>query len=436
MGIPVRDGNGPPRGILWNPIWGNPIWVRCKTGPVPGFSWRRPVKSYTHAALLLALVLSGVVHAAGSCREPPETAPWPKLVLEEVASGFRKPLLLTHAGDGSGRLYVVEQGGRIWVLEDGRPRRLFLDIRDRVRSGGEKGLLGLAFHPRFSDNGFFFVNYTTRRGGTLWTVVSRFHAPSPTAAAPGSEREVLRVRQPFGNHNGGHLAFGPDGMLYIGLGDGGAANDPLKHGQNLASWLGALLRIDVNVSEEGPPYRVPADNPYRDVFQNVPRARPEIWAYGLRNPWRFSFDRGTGLLYLADVGQDRMEEINIVVRGGNYGWDLMEGELCMRGVSPCPPPGVELPIFTYAHPRGFAVTGGYVYRGSEIPVLCGIYVYGDYVAGTVWGLRYNGQRVVRQGTLLATPYRISSFGEDEAGELYLLAHQRGAVLKFREVEMR
>ncbi len=372
---------------------------------------------------MLALV-SGLA-AAAACKAPAPDAAFPQVGLAELVSGLKDPLFLTHGGDGSGRLYVVEQGGVVRIIENGRLRAApFLDIRERVSSGGERGLLGLAFDPRFRENGLFYVNYTQRRGLGLWTVVSRFRALSPLRTDRGSEEVILRVRQPFPNHNGGHLAFGPDGFLYIGLGDGGAANDPFGHGQDTDTLLGALLRIDVSGGGAG--YVVPPDNP----FVGRKGYRPEIWAYGLRNPWRFSFDRANGRLYLADVGQDRVEEIDVIRRGGNYGWDIMEGDRCADGGDDCPRQGLEPPIFTYEHPAGFAITGGYVYRGRALPGLCGAYVYGDYVKGRVWALRYDGRRVTRQGLLLATRYNISSFGEDEAGELYLLAHRRGSVLKF------
>jgi len=409
------------------------FWLLLSSGKPSAFAKRRhlplpphPSPLTLHSLLLTLLCLTSFyAHAASLCKEPPGYAALPALALQEVARGLQEPVFLTHAGDGSGRLYVVEQGGVVRIIERGRLRsQPFLDIHKRVRSGGEKGLLGMAFDPDFSANGWFYVNYTARRDGALWTVISRFRAQDPRHGDAASEQRLLQVRQPFANHNGGQLAFGPDGYLYIGLGDGGSANDPLGHGQNPATLLGTLLRLDV--SDGTASYQLPPDNP----FLTRPGFRPEIWAYGLRNPWRFSFDRRSGRLFLADVGQDRVEEIDVIVPGGNYGWNIMEGDRCADGARDCDGEGLEMPVFTYPHPQGFAISGGYVYRGTSIPGLCGVYLYADYVKGKVWGLRYNGRRVMRNGKLLATPYHISSFGQDEAGELYILAHQRGRVLKF------
>ncbi|HHH36648.1 MAG TPA: glucose dehydrogenase [Gammaproteobacteria bacterium] len=373
---------------------------------------------------LMLAWLAARAAVASDCEAPPGYAPLPALALQPVVGGLKEPVYLTHAGDGSGRLYVAEQAGVVRIIENGRLRpRPFLDIRGRVRSGGEKGLLGLAFHPRFAANGWFYVNYTEQRGSALWTVISRFHALDARHADVTSERRLLEVRQPFANHNGGQLAFGPDGFLYVGLGDGGGANDPRGNGQNPATLLGSVLRLNVDAGDRL--HGIPPDNPF--VGQADHRA--EIWAYGFRNPWRFSFDRGSGRLFLADVGQDRVEEIDVVERGGNYGWNVMEGDLCLDGSRDCARDGLIMPIFTYRHPQGFAISGGYVYRGRAVAGLCGAYVYADYVEGKVWGLRYNGKRVMRHGLLLDTPYFISSFGEDEAGELYLLAHQRGRVFR-------
>ncbi|MBI4715762.1 MAG: PQQ-dependent sugar dehydrogenase, partial [Nitrospirae bacterium] len=318
----------------------------------------------------------------------------------------------------------------------------FLDLQRRVESGGEKGLLGLVFHPRYRENGAFYVNYTTREKGELYTLVSRFQRRSLRRADPGSEQILLKIRQPYSNHNGGHILFGPDGYLYIGMGDGGSGNDPQGHGQNPASLLGKLLRIDVGHREGDNPYAIPPDNPY----VGRPGYRPEIWALGLRNPWRFSFDAGNGKLYLADVGQDRVEEIDVIVRGRNYGWNVMEGDLCTPGVNPrCDPSGLEAPLFTYRHPEGFAVTGGFVYRGSAVPGLCGTYLFADYVTGRLWGLRDDGHRVITHRELMGAEGvldkvkrklrgdspagHISSFGQDEVLELYVTDHEAGRVLK-------
>lgn len=369
------------------------------------------------AAGIMFLVLGGVhAAAAAECQEPADTR-IPAIALQEWLGGFSNPVHLTHAGDGSGRLYVVEQAGRIRVVEQGKikPEPL-LDIRQQVASGGEKGLLSVAFHPRYADNGYLYVDYTARDDG-LHTVISRFTRGADGRVDPASELVLLRIAQPYDNHNGGQLAFGPDGFLYIGMGDGGSANDPHRHGQNLATLLGALLRIDVEHPREKIAYSIPADNPFIDV----PGARPEIWAYGLRNPWRFSFDTRTGTLYLADVGQDRIEEIDIVTAGANFGWSVMEGGWCnAKSVELCERKDLTAPIVTYGHDEGVAVTGGYVYRGNAVPDLCGTYLYADYGSGRIWGLRYRDGRVMAEKRLLDTALNISSFGQDQDGEIYAL----------------
>jgi glucose/arabinose dehydrogenase len=392
------------------------------------------------ASVLVALVLAAplTATAAEPCREPPADAAIPDIGFELVADGLRNPTHVAAAFDGSGRLFVVEQRGTIRVIENGRllPEP-FLDIRARVESGGEKGLLSVAFHPRFRDNGLLFVNYTTRERA-LHTHVSRFRAAGRRADA-ASETVLLRIEQPYDNHNGGQIAFGPDGFLYIGMGDGGAANDPHDHGQNLGTLLGALLRIDVD--REQPPlrYAIPPDNP----FVKRAGARAEIWAYGLRNPWRFSFDAANGRLYAADVGQDAIEEIDVIRKGGNYGWRIMEGNICTPAIGRrCDTRGLEAPIHTYGRPDGYSVTGGFVYRGRALPGLCGVYVYADYVSQRIWGLRYDGRQVGAQRTLFAPDkmdkiiarlagggLHVSSFGEDEARELYLADHRGGRILR-------
>ncbi len=396
----------------------------------------------------LALGLAALTPADGAalCQEPAPSDPIPDIALEELVRGLERPTHVTAAHDGSHRLYVVEQAGTIRIVENRRLRpEPFLDIRDHVVSGGEMGLLSVAFHPRYRDNGQFFVNYTTRRGGRLVTHVSRFLRRDAQRAQADSEVVLLEVDQPYHNHNGGQLAFGPDGYLYIGMGDGGAANDPHGHGQNLGTLLGALLRIDVDRVPRGQRYGIPADNP----FVSRRSARPEIYAYGLRNPWRFSFDAANGRLYLADVGQDAVEEINIIKKGGNYGWNVMEGDICTPDIKPqCDPRGFEPPIHVYRHPAGFSVTGGYVYRGRALHGLCGVYVFADYVTRRLWGLRYDGARVRVHRELLSPEITgrlasrlfsgglpaISSFGEDEARELYVTDHAGGRLLKLVSAE--
>lgn len=374
---------------------------------------------------LLALAgLAAVSHTAH--------AQGPGFALEPVADGFTRPLLVTHAGDGSGRLFVVEQGGVIWVLENGqRLDTPFLDVTDRVspeaRSSSytERGLLGLAFHPDYAENGVFFINYTDRTGTSI---TSRYHvsADDPNRADPASEEQILVVEQPYANHNGGHLAFGPDGYLYLALGDGGSGGDPQGHAQNLRTLLGTILRLDVNTAEG---YAIPADNP----FVNREDARPEIWAWGLRNPWRFSFDRETGDLYIADVGQNAWEEVNFQPAsspgGENYGWSAYEGAQIYSGRAPAS--DVVMPIAQYSHSGtgGCSVTGGHVYRGEAIPDLVGTYFYGDWCTGTIWAASQNADGSWNARPVLESGLSISSFGEDEAGELYVVDYD-GAILRF------
>jgi glucose/arabinose dehydrogenase len=375
---------------------------------------RRPRSPRAAAGLLLCLF---ALQAAAECREP-AAAGIPAIALQEWLSGFSSPVHLTHAGDGSDRLYVVEQAGLIRVVDQDKiaPEPL-LDIRKRVTSGGEKGLLSVAFHPQYSANGYFYVDYTAREKDGLYTFVSRYTRGAGGRADPASERVLLKIAQPYDNHNGGQLAFGPDGYLYIGMGDGGGANDPHGNGQNLATLLGTLLRIDVDHPQGKMAYGIPTDNPFVDV----PRARPEIWAYGLRNPWRFSFDSRTGTLYLADVGQDRSEEIDIVTAGANLGWNIMEGGWCnAKSAALCGRKDLIAPIVTYGHDEGIAVTGGHVYRGAAVPDLCGTYLYADYGSGRIWGLRYRDGRVLARQRLLDSDLHVSSFGQDRDGEVYVI----------------
>ena len=360
----------------------------------------------------------------------PAPAPLRGLAADVVAGGLVRPVYAGHAGDGSGRLFVIEKEGRIRIVSDGQLAPApFLDITGIVSSrANERGLLGLAFHPDYASNGRFFVNYTQLRGAT---VVAEYRVSNdPDRADPESGQVLLTQAQPFANHNGGMLAFGPDGMLYVALGDGGAAGDPQNHGQRLDTWLGTLLRLDV--SEPGV-YRVPSDNP----FVGVAEARGEIWAYGLRNPWRFSFDRATGDLYIADVGQNSFEEIDFAPAsssgGENYGWKLMEGFSCFVEGSPeCHSLRFTDPIAVYGRDAGCSVTGGYVYRGSAHPALVGAYVFGDYCSSNVWTLRRDAAgawQMTLQGEIDA---RITSFGEDEAGELYI-TDDAGRLLRLRTV---
>lgn len=414
------------------------------------------------AVLVGAIALTGgATGPAARAERAQQGVAWPQITLRRLAPAFDHPSFVTHAGDGSGRLFVVEQAGRIWILEnEQKSDEPFLDISGRVRSyedpggGGEEGLLSAAFPPGFADKGYFYVYYTTIESNN---VVSRFYlSADPNLADPGSEQQILLIPHPdvnpenVKNHNGGQLAFGPDGHLYLGPGD---AQQRVR-AQDLGSLLGKVLRIQVEFPSsaiapavpsqnaaaqvflplvpanpggpvvEPPTYAIPPDNP----FTGTPGARGEIWAIGLRNPWRFSFDSQTGDFYLADVGEREFEEINYRPAGNqggeNYGWPAMEGEECLQGQ--CSPDQYEYPVHVYSHAAGnCSITGGYVYRGQDYPEMQGIYFFGDYCSGKIWGLQWNNGAVVVE-ELADTGLRISSFGVDEADELYLIDLQ-GAV---------
>jgi glucose/arabinose dehydrogenase len=334
-----------------------------------------------------------------------------------VASGLDRPLDLT-APPNDGRLFVAEQTGAVRVIAGGvlLPTP-FLDVRDSVSCCGERGLLGLAFHPAYPADGRVFVSYTSRSGASR---IASFHVSSDSNVADPTETVMLEVPQFASNHNGGQIGFGPDGYLYIGLGDGGGSGDPAQTGQDRTDLLGSMLRIDVDGAA---PYAVPATNPYVG-HQSFPA---EIWNYGLRNPWRFSFDRQTGDLYIADVGQGQREEVNVQpsgsAGGGNYGWNTMEGSICFQSSS-CSRAGLILPVVDYDHGNGAcSVTGGYVYRGSTIPELAGTYFYGDYCAGWVRSFRYANGQAMEHTTWasLETGGGLASFGQDAAGELYIIS---------------
>ena len=373
---------------------------------------------------LIAALISAIVASPPRTVAAPRAAVAPAtgLTLQPVASGLQDPLYVT-APAGDPRLFVVEQPGRIRIIKGGRLLTTpFLDLTDRVRSGGERGLLSLAFPPQFASNGFLFVNYTDLHGDTR---IERYAVGRDRDRAdPSSGQLVLKVGQPFANHNGGLVMFGPDGMLYVGMGDGGAGGDPFGNGQKLGTLLGKLLRLDV---DRGRPYAVPRDNPYvgrRGI-------RGEIWAYGLRNPWRFCFDRASGLLYVADVGQNLWEEINVVparAPGLDYGWNAMEGGHCFRAER-CATRGRVMPAVEYGHDQGCSITGGFVYRGRGIPTLTGHYLYADYCRGWIRSFKYErgGASDHREWRGL-NPGPVMSFGEDAAGELYLCS-QRGDVFR-------
>ena len=393
----------------------------------------RPTAHFVSIAAL-ALVLSGCGGgsssptasggSSASCAAGSVVSGTPNLVATRLVAGLNSPLDLQSAVGDRARLFVVEQAGRIRIIRNGAlVSPPFLDISGRIASGGERGLLGLALHPQFTANGRFFVNYTDRSGDTH---ISEFRAPVPASdsADAASEREVLFVRQPFANHNGGGLAFGPDGFLYIGLGDGGSGGDPMGNAANLGTRLGKMLRIDVNGAA---PFGVPSDNP----LVGRSGALSEIWAYGLRNPWRFSFDRGTGDLYIGDVGQGSLEEIDVGLgsrRGGeNYGWNTMEGTRCFSPSNGCNSSGLTLPVTEYGRGDGFSVTGGVVYRGCRMPGYAGHYFYADYGTGIIRSFRLDAGRAVeaRDWTVaLSGAARSirnpSSFGVDADGEIYIV----------------
>jgi len=371
---------------------------------------------------------TAITPSATPAAQPTQAPAWPDpdaLVWQPFAEGFRQPTSIVAPMDGTQRVFVLEQPGVIWIVQNGqRLPEPFLDLRDRVGNReSEQGLLGLAFHPQFAQNGVFFLNYTDHNGDT---VVARYRVDPPTSnhGDPTTEEILLRVEQPYGNHNGGHLAFGPDGYLYIGLGDGGAAGDPEDRAQNLNTLLGKMLRLDVDA---GPRYGIPPDNPFADGQGG----RAEIWAWGLRNPWRYAFDRETGDLYIADVGQNLWEEVNFwpagAGGGANFGWDYYEGS---HPYEDTPPPGVTLifPVAEYGHDLGCSITGGEVYRGRELPELDGIYLYGDFCTGRIWGLRATDQGWESR-LLWETPFHISTFGLDEQGEIYLADYGAGVIYR-------
>ena len=411
--------------------------------------------------LISALILSTLaVYILSSNRFPAfaqDNLELPSISLTQVASDLARPVHITHAGDGSGRLFVVEQHGRILVLDDDLVSTTFLDIHDRVASpavggGNEQGLLSVAFPPGFAEKGHFYVYYTMLDGDNI---VSRFFLTEDTDLAdPNSEEQILVLPHPqFTNHNGGQLAFGPDGYLYIATGDGGGGGDPLDNAQDPSSLNGKLLRIDVEKvfttkdplgwfdpfndrascklrkHSESEAYVVPADNPFIDD----PDFRPEIWALGLRNPWRFSFDRETGDVYIADVGQNRWEEINFQPAnspgGENYGWNIMEGEECY-GASSCDTEGLTMPVHVYPifGSTDCSITGGFVYRGEAYPELEGLYIFGDFCSGRIWGMRQDAGEW-QTGLLTHTNFRISSFGEDELGDIYVADLTAGGIYR-------
>lgn len=369
---------------------------------------------------------------ASACSASAERPPALRLV--EFVRGLKQPVYLTH--DGTPRRFIVEQAGMIRIIdEEGQLlRQPYLDIVKRVTSGGECGLLSVAFHPKFAENGLLYVNYTAKPKKQLQTVISRFRAdPSATKVDPATEQVLLTIDQPYSNHNGGQIKFGPDGMLYIGMGDGGSAGDPQDNGQKTNTLLGKILRIDVDSAQSG--YAIPKDNP----FVGKRQWRPEIWATGLRNPWRFTFDRANGDCYTGDIGQNLYEEINLILKGGNYGWRLREASHPFNGGRMHK--GFIDPIAEYGRDKGQSVTSGYVYRGKQFPQLTGWFLYADYASGRFWALKQKDGKAIaneeievtftdKAGRERSTLNRVqtSSFGEDFDGEHYVCDHN-GAVYR-------
>jgi len=409
--VPATGSTAPANNAAETAVPQEPPTVDADPSPQPDATQTEPTSASAGQSEMPADSVSQLPDPAGFAWTP-------------VVTGLTRPVDLVDLGDGTGRMLVLEQGGLIRVIQDGNVLpEPFLDLRDRVGiAGNERGLLGIALHPRFSENRFFYLNYTDMRGDT---VIARYTAPQGDGnqGDRGTEKVLMQVDQPFANHNGGVLVFGPDGYLYLGLGDGGGADDPNSNGQNLETYLGKILRIDV---DNGDPYAVPADNPFAGGG-----GMPEIWAYGLRNPWRISFDRLTGDLYIADVGQGALEEIDFQPAGSpggeNYGWDFREGTMAHGS----PPAGVSMidPVFEYSHRDGCSVTGGFVYRGEALAEFRGVYLLADYCSGMMWGLLRGADGAWLGDVLYQTGWNITSFAQDNSGELYLTEQSTGGVYR-------
>ena len=384
--------------------------------------------------LIFTLVACGSPQAAAGTpgTGTPDTSS-PQVRLEPVVSDLAQPTSVVSADDGSGRLFITQKTGLVRVIKNGQTLSApFLDLTGAVSTSSEQGLLGIAFHPDYAQNGRFFVNYTRQDGATV--IAEYAVSDDPNVADSSAKKVLLTIAQPYSNHNGGDLVFGPDGYLYIGTGDGGAGGDPHGNAQNKAALLGKMLRIDVTTANSEP-YGIPADNP----FVGSAGARPEVWAYGLRNPWRFSFDRKTGDLWLADVGQNAFEEVDYQPKsskgGENYGWNIMEADSCYNDAEPtaplktCAEQGLVKPVLAYSHSVGQSVTGGYVYRGQVVPALQGRYLYGDFVSGTLWSAAAQGDGSYQSTRLLDSGFNVVAFGEDETGELYV-ADFSGTLYRF------
>jgi len=405
----------------------------------------------SHSCFFLkaSLVMFAAVAAmtCGSCNggmstpPPPPPPPPPPATFElvQVANGFSAPLDIQQPDDATARLFVVEQGGHVQIIQSNGARAAtpFLDVSGRAgfTSGGETGLLGLAFHPNYKNNRRFFVNYTRNNATQLQTVIAEFTASATNAnfADPTTETIVFTVDQPFSNHNGGGLAFGKDGFLYIGLGDGGSGGDPLGNGQNTNTLLGKMLRIDVDSAHTpGLNYAIPPSNPFL-----TSGGRAEIWLFGLRNPFRFSFDSVTGDLWIGDVGQNNFEEVDHLTSaqgGANLGWNIMEGTHCFNPPTGCPTAGLTLPVFDYDHSQGDdTVIGGHIYHGTKMPALVGRYVFGDFISGRMWTLTQSGSTFTRTSLFTVAAGDVAAIGQDQLGELYVARYSTGAVSHIHQV---
>lgn len=371
--------------------------------------------------------LAASIQSGSNPTPTPSPNPTPSAQIVRVLPNltFNAPVDLQNCGDS--RLFVVEQPGRILSFTNtpGVTPTVFLDIRSKVKYGGEQGLLSMAFHPNFQQNGVFFVHYSEKTNGNTTIARYRLLQSDPTVADPASEEILLSAVQPFANHNGGQIAFGPDGYLYIGLGDGGSGGDPLGNGQKRTTLLGKILRIDVDHTQGALAYAIPPTNPFAG---NSSGFKEEIYAYGLRNPWKSSFDSATGDYWVADVGQNAHEEVDLVTKGSNYGWNTMEGDFCYNA-STCDQTGLTLPVIDYSHDFGQSITGGYVYRGTANPSLVGRYFYGDFISGKIWSLKMTGGSA--DSTLMfRTSYMVSTFGVDNNKELYFFDYASGALFTF------
>jgi glucose/arabinose dehydrogenase len=368
-----------------------------------------------------AILLSYVLVFSEACSQPKvDPPPAYRVVVAFPNLSFDRPVDFQHSNDNTNRIFVVEQKGEIFVFKNESAtsnKKAFLDIRNKVDDdGNEEGLLGLAFHPAYKTNGYFYLNYTASNPNR--TVISRFKVSSNSEEAdPSSEVVLLEFPQPYSNHNGGQIAFGPDGYLYIATGDGGSGGDPKGNGQNRSTLLGKILRIDVDHEQGGKRYAIPADNPFATSTEHA----KEIFAYGLRNPWRFSFDATTKKLWAGDVGQGSREEIDIIENGKNYGWNTMEGRDCFEPSNGCKTQGLTLPVWQYGRNDGNSITGGFVYRGQRLSELKGKYIYADFGSGNIWSLDSTGSSNPANTKLLRSDLQISSFGVDEKNELYMCA---------------